>query len=317
MHNWLTEDGTMFQQKTNHNSDRLNSWLNLGDWVPPFQQPSLELVHTFYMWRCADYTARAARALNKQNDVVHFTTVANNLKDAFHRKFYDVANKTYGDFGHNIFALVMGVPDDRYDDVIKTLYNEIAVKYEGHLNTGYLGTQFFFETLAAHGMNDLAFEAMNKRTFPSFGHWIELGATVTWEEWNGRGSRNHPFLGSGLNWFYRTLAGVNTDENQPGYRHIIIKPNLPTKLDNVYYSNLTPYGKVVSEVKKTGNNGLDMHVTIPVGSHATVYIPVSENSTVTESGASIESALGIEVLGKENGNVVVKLMQGSYRFEVK
>jgi alpha-L-rhamnosidase len=155
MLNWLTDDGTMFQQKTNHNSDRLNSWLNLGDWVPPFQHPSQELIHTFYLWRSADYTARAAKALNRQDDVEYFSTIAGNVNEAFHRKFYDAENKTYGEFGHNIFALVMGAPEEHYDDVLKTLYNEIAIKYDGHLNTGYLGTQFFFETLAAHGMKNV------------------------------------------------------------------------------------------------------------------------------------------------------------------
>ena len=313
---WLTKDGTMFQQKTDHNSDRPNNWLNLGDWVPPFQNPSQEVVHTFYLWLCADYTARAAKALNRQDDIVYFTTIANNVKEAFHRKFYDAENRTYGDFGHNIFALVMGVPEEHYDDVVKTLYNEIAIKYDGHLNTGVFGTQFFFETLAAHGMNEVAYEAMNKRTFPGYGHWIEQGATTTWEQWDGRASRNHPFLGCGLNWFYRTLAGVNTDENEPGYKHIIIKPQLPEKLDDVLYSNMTPYGKVVSEVKRNSGR-FEMNVTIPVGSYATVYIPVSGNSVVTENGQDIENAAGIEKMGIENGCLIVKAMQGSYQFVVK
>jgi alpha-L-rhamnosidase len=290
--------------------------MSLGDWSPAFNIPLEELVHTFYLWRCADFTARAAKALNRRDDQSYFSNIANDANAAFHKKFYDAENKTYGDYGSNIYALVMGVPQERYDDVIKTLYHEIAEKYNGHLNTGIYGTQFFFETLAAHGMNDVAYEAMNKRTFPSYGHWLEQGATVTWEFWNGRSSRNHPMFGGGLNWFYRTLAGVNTDENEPGYKHIIIKPDLPEKLDEVFYSNLTPYGKVVSEVKR--NNGrLEMNLTIPVGSYATVYIPVSGNSVVTESGQDIKAVTGIEMPGFDNRRVIVKAMQGSYQFVVE
>jgi len=312
---WLTKDGTMFSQRANVNSNKPNYWLNLGDWAPAYKIPSEELVHTFYLWRCADYTARVAKALNRQDDSIYFSTVANNVKTAFHKKFYDEKNKTYGDFGSNIFALVMGVPQEHYDDVTKTLYHEIVDTYNGHLNTGIFGTQFFFETLAACGMNDVAYEAMNKRDYPSYGNWIGQGATVTWEHWNGESSRNHPMFGGGLNWFYRILAGVNADENEPGYRHIIIKPQLAEKLDDVYYSNMTPYGKVVSQVKKNAGNRLVMNITVPVGSYATVYIPVSDNSIVTESGQAIETATGIEKIGTANGYLIVKAQQGSYSFE--
>ena len=314
---WLTKDGTMFMQKTNVNSDRPNRWLNLGDWSPAFGLPEDELVHTFFLWRCADFTAKAAKALNKQDDFSYFSNIANDVNDAFHKKFYDAENKTYGDFGGNIFALVMGTPEEHYDDVVETWRKEIVEKYDGHLNTGIFGTQFFFETLAAHGMNDVAYEAMNKRTFPSYGHWIEQGATVTWEFWNGRSSRNHPMFGGGLNWFYRTLAGVNADENNPGFKHIIIKPELPKNLDYVYYSNMTSYGKVVSEVKRTGINRLEMNITIPVGSHATVYIPVSNNAIVTENGQPIENAKGIENAGTKNGHMMLKAVQGNYNFTVQ
>jgi len=310
---WLTDEGTMFAQKTNLNADKSNYWLNLGDWAPAFKIPLEELVHTFYLWRCADYTAKAAKALNRQDDLIYYSTIANNVNAAFHKKFYNTEDRSYGDFGSNVFALVMGVPQENYDDVVKTLYNEITVKYDGHLNTGIFGTQFFFETLAAHGMNDVAYEAMNKRDFPSYGHWIEQGATVTWEHWNGNSSRNHPMFGGGLNWFYRTLAGVNTDENEPGYKHVIIKPELPEKLNHVYYSNMTPYGKVVSEVKKT-NGSIEMNVTIPVGSHATLYILASDISTVTENGKDIKDTKGIEIIGTENGYLVVKATQGYYKF---
>jgi alpha-L-rhamnosidase len=314
---WLTKDGTMFSQKTNLNSDKPNTWLNLGDWAAPYRGlADNELVHTFYLWRCADFTAKAAKVLNRQDDHVYFSTIANDVNAAFHKKFYDAGNKTYGDFGSNIYALVMGVPQERYDDVVKTWYQEIVEKYDGHFNTGIFGIRFFFETLAAHGMNDVAYEAMNKRDFPSFGNWIDQGTTVFWEQFNGGGSRNHPMWGGGFTWFYRTLAGVNTDENEPGYKHIIIKPDLPTQMDYAYYSNMTPYGKVVSEVKRNAGR-FEMNVIIPVGSYATVYIPVSGNSVVTESGQDIESVQGIETIEKENGCLIVKAMQGSYHFVVQ
>jgi alpha-L-rhamnosidase len=311
---WLTEDGTMFSQRANRNATKPNYWLNLGDWAPAYKIPSEELVHTFYLWRCADITARAAKALNHTDDYTEYATIADSVKSAFNRKFYDAENETYGDFGSNVFALFMGVPRERYDKVVTTLYREIVEKYDGHLNTGIFGTQFFFETLAANGMNEVAYEAMNKRDFPSYGHWLEQGATTTWEHWNGEASRNHPMFGGGLTWFYRTLAGVNADENEPGYKHVIIKPLLPEKLDAAYYSILTPYGKLVSDIKRK-DGYLEMNVTVPVGSHATVYIPADSNAAITESGGDIKEASGIEIVGSNDGYCTVKVGQGVYSFK--
>jgi alpha-L-rhamnosidase len=312
---WLTKDGTMHSRRAGLNATQPNYWLNLGDWAPAYGLPSEELVHTFYLWRCADLTARAAKALNRTDDSAAYAAIADRVRQAFNRKFYDSENETFGDFGSNIFALAMGLPPERRERVKKTLYREIVEKYDGHLNTGLFATQFFFETLAANGMNDVAYEAMNKRDFPSYGRWIEQGATTTWEQWDGRDSRNHPMFGGGLVWFYRALAGVNADENEPGYRHIIIKPLSPGKPDEVYYANQTPYGKLVSGIKQKDGR-LEMCVTIPVGSHATIYIPAGENATVTESGNDIGQASGIELLGRKDGYCTVKAGQGVYRFEV-
>ena len=125
-----------------------------------------------------------------------------------------------------------------------------------------------------NGMNDLAYTIMNQRDFPSYGWWLEQGATTTWEAWDGGGSRNHPMFGGGLTWFSRHLAGVMPDPAEPGYRHVIIRP-VPTKeLGDVRYSTMTPYGEVVSHVSHDGST-VKVEVDIPFGSRATVYVPKS------------------------------------------
>lgn len=313
---WLTPDSTMLAQRANLNATQPNYWLNLGDWAPAFDIPSVELVHTFYLWRCADFTAKAARVMGLQDDARYYSVLAGNVKKAFNKKFYNPETRSYGDFGSNIFALVLGVPDDRYDDVVATLKHEISVKYDNHLNTGIFGTQFFFETLALNGLNDIAYNAMNQEDFPSFGNWIKQGATVTWEKWNGADSRNHPMFGGGLTWFYRILAGVNVDAERPAYEHIIIKPILDKRLPEVYYSHMTPYGEVVSEIRQTGRN-LEMNVTVPVGSTATIYIPVGGNtSEVTESGISVRDSKDVRFERIQDGNCIVRVPQGKYKFKV-
>lgn len=309
---WLQPDGTMFQKRANVGSSEPNYWFNLGDWCPPYGLPKDDLVHTFYLWQCSDFTARAAAALGNTAEEKEYRAIADRTKEAFHKKYYDASAKTYGDFGSNVYALVMGVPADRKSDVVNSLKKEIAETHDGHMNTGFLATKFFFETLTANGLHEVAYNAMNKKDFPSFGYWIEQGATTTWEEFDGKNSHNHPMFGSGLTWFYRCLAGVNADEKEPGFRHIIFRPTLSQNLEKVHYSYQTPYGKVVSDISCQGS-AKQMKVTVPVGSYATLYLPVSDAASVSESGKPLGKAEGVET-GQKDGQVVLKLQQGSYDF---
>jgi len=310
---WLTPDGIMFQKKTNVNSTTSNYWFNLGDWCPPYGLPKDELVHTFYLWLCSDYTAKAARVLGNTADEAYYKALAEKVRQAFDKHFYDSEAKTYGDFGSNIFALKMGVPVEKKNDVVASLRKEIMETHEGHINTGFLGTKYFFEVLADNGLNDVAYTAMNKTDFPSYGHWIAQGATTSWEQWDGGNSHNHPMFGSGLTWFYRRLAGVDVDENEPGYRHIILRPEPVSDLDSVDYSLQTPYGKVKSEVVRQ-NGKMQMNVTVPVGSRATLYLPTENIAAITESGQTIEKAKGVKLVGSKNEKTCVELQQGSYHF---
>ena len=272
MLNWLTKDGTMLQQRVTPGTDKLCEWLNLGDWSPAYGMPDKEIVHTFFLWQCLTNTAKAAKALGREDDVKHYEDLAVKVRDAFHKKFYNAAAKSYGDFGSNIYALRMGVPAEVKQDVVRTLRSEIMDKYKGHINTGFVAARYFFEVLAENGLNDVAYTVMNKTDFPGFGNWIRQGATTTWEQWDGKNSRNHPMFGGALMWFYKNLAGIQPDETQPGFRNFFVKPELTDSLNRVYYSIITPYGEVSSNIVKSPQ-GWDVKVTVPVGSHAVVILP--------------------------------------------
>ena len=111
----------------------------------------------------------------------------------------------------------------------------------------------------------------------------EQGATTTWERWDGKDSRNHPMFGGGLTWFYNTLAGVNIDESQPGYKHVVIKPQLLKDLEQVTYSKMTPYGMLKVDISHKDFNG-QMRVTVTVGATATVWVPGAEMSEIIGQG---------------------------------
>jgi alpha-L-rhamnosidase len=311
MQNWMDKDGIMHHQRKGRDGNILR-WFNLGDWVAPGDLPPADLVHTFYFWRCADITAKTAAILGNSREAHRYATLAENTRKAFHKRFFDQEKGSYGAGGGNIFALVMGVPDDQYDKVIASLKADIKAS-NGHLDTGIFGTQFFFETLSAHGLHDLAWEAMTKTEEPSYGRWIALGATTMWEHWDTGGSHNHPMFGGGISWFYRNLAGMIADPDQPGYRHIVFRPQPVGDLNFVRYFNKTPYGEAGIHWKKE-NNQFVMEVTVPVGSHATVYMPASEGTTIFESGNPVTDQPFLRNMGWKEGYHIFRAESGNYSF---
>lgn len=312
MQTWIDKDGIMFSQRRNMKGEEVR-WYNLGEWVAPGPTVADEMVHTFYLWYSADITARTAEALGHEQEASEYKRIADRTRQAFHARFYQSDKGTYGDGGGNIFALKMGVPEDQYDKVVAALRKNISAN-GGHLDTGIFGTRFFFEVLAEHGMNDLAFEALNKTTAPGFGHWIELGSTTTREQWDEGGSHNHPMFGGGLVWFYRNLAGMKSDEAAPGYRHIVFKPQPVPQVNATSYFLQTSYGE--AGIKWTSNSGsIDMSVTIPVGCTATVFVPTEQGQTASSSDDDQPS--GITQEGVEEGYTKFLVQSGTYTFLTK
>lgn len=311
MQTWVDADGIMFSERTG-NDGKILKWYNLGEWVTPGNLPPDEMVHTFYFWRCADLTAQTAKALGKNEDAEKYLALAEETKKAFHKRFYDFENGTYGKAGGNIFALKMGVPSDQYQRVIAALKADIKAN-NGHLDTGIFGTQFFFEVLTENGLHELAYEAMNKREEPGYGHWLELGSTTTREHWSTSGSHNHPMFGGGLVWYYRKLAGMNADPNEPGYKHIIFKPQPAGDLSFVKYFNETSYGKAgIHWENKDGK--FSMQVEVPVGCKASVYVPLFKGKTVLENGKPASGSAGITAIEEKDGYQLFTVNSGVYNF---
>ncbi len=311
MQTWVDQDGIMFSQRLGKNGKVLK-WFNLGDWVAPGNLPPDEMVHTFYLWRCADMTAKAAKALNKSAEAKEYALIAENTKKAFQKRFFDEKNGTYGKNGGNIFALKMGVPPSHYEKVLSSLKRDIA-ENGGHLDTGIFGTQFFFEVLSENGMHDLAYEAITKKDEPGYGRWVELGSTTTREQWGEEGSHNHPMFGGGLVWFYRKLAGMNADPEFPGYKHLIFRPQPVSDMTFAKYFNQTPSGEAgISWENK--DQLFSMQIKVPVGATATVYVPVLKGNLITESGKEITSSENVKFLKVDGEYQVFFVNSGQYQF---
>ena len=115
-----------------------------------------------------------------------------------------------------------------------------------------------------------------------------------------------------MQWGFQTLAGIDT--NGPGFKKIIIHPNLPSTasnpdgkpLDWVRASYEHPRGKIASAWKREGGKLL-LDVTIPANTTAAVYLP--SDDFVAEKAGVISSKL-------RDGRAILEMMSGHYRFVV-
>ena len=111
----------------------------------------------------------------------------------------------------------------------------LLAKENGHLVTGFVGTPYFCHALSQNGCVKEAYDLLLKEDFPSWLYQVKMGATTIWEHWDGikpdktmwspdMNSFNHYAYGAIGEWMYRVIAGIEIDEKEPGYRHIIFAP---------------------------------------------------------------------------------------------
>jgi alpha-L-rhamnosidase len=152
---------------------------------------------------------------------------------------------------------------------------------------------------------------------------IDMGATTMWERWDAvvkgrkgvieQSSRNHWPLGSVGEWVWRELAGINPDDEQPGYKHFVIRPRPCPGLTWVKAEYDSIRGKIVSDWKiEDGKFVWD--VTIPPNATATVYVPAKKGATVTEGGKPADQSPGLKFLRHEDGAAVFSAVSGHYSF---
>jgi alpha-L-rhamnosidase len=148
-----------------------------------------------------------------------------------------------------------------------------SVKKAGyHYYAGVLGCKYIFSALSEYGYTDVAYKAIVNPDYPSYANWIARGATTMWEDWNDGFSRNHHMYSDVIGWMYKYLAGIKTDEKNPGYRRFFVEPKVIDDLSYVQAETESPFGKIVAGWKKE-NGTLTVTVTVPYGTTAVLTMP--------------------------------------------
>ena len=255
----------------------LTTW-GLGDWIPVKSKAPVELTSSVYYFADATIMAKAAHLLGNQVDEEKYNQLANKIKNAINDKYLDKETAIYGQGLQTELSvpLYWGVaPEDLKEKIAQNLADR--VRADGNqLDVGLLGTKAILGALSQNGQAQVAYDLAARDTYPGWGWWIANGATTLYENWKIEAasdiSMNHIMFGQIGAWFYKSLAGINPSESNPGFKEIKLTPNFPTGLDEVSGYHDGPYGRIISEWKRKGKT-VEMIVQIPANSTAQLYVP--------------------------------------------
>ncbi|ANH83620.1 alpha-rhamnosidase [Niabella ginsenosidivorans] len=255
----------------------LTTW-GLGDWVPVKSKSPVELTSSLYYYADATILAKAAKLLGKTEDENNYSALAEKIKNAINKKYLNTTTGIYGsglqtELSTPVYWGV--VPENIKARVVANLAEKVR-KDGMQLDVGILGAKAVLNVLSENGYADLAYQLASRKTYPSWGWWMENGATTLYENWKvdakNDASLNHIMFGDIGAWLYKALGGIFPDADLPGFKHILLKPNFVTGLSRFKASYYGPQGLIRSSWRQTGRS-VHFEVVIPANSTATFYIP--------------------------------------------
>ncbi len=278
-----------------------------------------DLIATAYYAYSSSIVAKVADILGNETDATYYRELSEKVGMAFNKEFVTSTGRLVS---HTQTAYTLALAFDLLDE--ETAEKGAAhlakdVEQFGHITTGFLGTPLISLTLTDIDRNDLAYMLLNRKAYPSWLYPVTMGATTIWERWDGQkpdstfqnpgmNSFNHYAYGAIGKWMYQVVAGIGIDEQNPGYKHIIINPRPGGGLSSAKATHQSMYGEVASGWELEGEK-LTMKVQIPANTSATIHIPGDPSDIEINSS-------GLDDLGMDyknvDGETVLLAGSGSY-----
>jgi alpha-L-rhamnosidase len=284
-----------------------------GDWLL-LDGPQKSAIHgTAYYFYSAKLMAEMAAALGKKDEADRYASLAAHIRDVFREKFVTADGRVEdnGKTSQTFYALALAwnlIPDDKRTLAVTHL-TDLIQQRGGHLATGFIGTPVLLPALAGAGRSDVAYDLLLKDSFPSWLYQVKLGATTTWERWDGwtpdkgfqnpgMNSFNHYWLGCVGEWIFTGVTGMDT--SGAGWKHIVFRPQFTDKLTKAHYAYDSIRGRIESGWVRQGNM-TTFTVVVPTNTTAAVFLPPNATG-ITLDGKPVGAAASTYAL--EGGRYV-------------
>ncbi len=288
---------------------RENGWVwrdeQLADWASPIggTDPDVRfnpdpsegagICGTAFVYAMLQSMASLALAAGQPQDVPVYQQAMEQIRRAFNDKFYRPEQSLY-DTGFwreigtrskyrqtsNLLPLAMGLalPEHR-EQVAARLAEDIEQK-DCHADTGCVGTKFLLPVLSDMGYPQLAYRLLTQTSYPSWGYWLQCGATSAWEFWErSTRSMDHYFLGTFDEFLFSHIGGVR--EIQDGFRSFAVRPLILPELEWAEISLQTVRGPLKSAWRCQKDGSVTVEIVVPFGATADISLPAAFSGSVT------------------------------------
>ncbi|MGD0733298.1 MAG: family 78 glycoside hydrolase catalytic domain, partial [Terracidiphilus sp.] len=304
-----------------HSSHFLLNW-GIGDWgdspsggFPVHSKvPQTTTAGYYYL---ASIVSREAKLLGNREEAKQYDALARNIREAYNTAFFDPSVGAYIGGSQTAEALPLyleiAMPQNR-DGIGNALISSVHAAND-HLRTGFMGLLPLLEELTSMGQAQLAYRIATQEDMPGWWNMIKDGGTTVTEYWDpNSGSRNlFNLAGPAGAWYYEALAGIRIDAQSPGYKHILIAPQVVGDLTWARGRTLTVHGTVECNWR-IENHKLFVDVSIPANTTATVQLPLSSADFLSESGQPASTAQGVTHVAVDQGKLALEIQSGSYHF---
>lgn len=310
-----------------------NTGFHFGDWLGLDARENSytgstpkDLIATAFFAYSTSLLKKTAAVLGKQEDEREYSDLLERIIVNFNLEFITPNGRMVAptQTGH-VLALMFDLVDGATRKRLAGVLAEYVKENNYHLTTGFVGTPYLCHVLSSNGYHDVAVKLVQQEEYPSWLYSVSKGATTIWEHWDGikpdgsfwsadMNSFNHYAYGAIGDWLYQEVAGLNTDEEQPGYKHVQIKPNMKSGLSYARTSHESMYGMIVSGWKIDENGQVEVSITIPPNTTASVELPAASLGNINEYGVSLAEVIGVEHYEQAEGFVRLRLGSGQYEF---
>lgn len=229
------------------------------------------------------YFACSSRMMHEIADVLGKTEDA-----AYYARLYEKANAAY----HFIELPDGRIRSDRQCRYVRPLQmgllteaeakqaaadlNELVIRNDYHLNTGFLTTPYLCRVLAEYGYTETAYRLLLQEDTPGWLYQVRQGATTVWESWEGNtgdtgfASLNHYSKGAVVSWLIEGICGIRVRDGK-----IVIQPQPHPLMRHAEASFDSPLGRIESAWCYV-DGWVEYTVTIPANTTAVFLSPSRE-----------------------------------------
>ena len=294
----LAEDRLARQRLLYNTGDHFGDWLTpstlagrpLHEAIMTAPQLTSELVAPMFQARTLTIASRIASVLGHAEDAAELERRATAVRAAFTAEYVAEDGSLPVEL-QGLYALAIAfemTPEDLRPRLGKRLAGLVAAN-GNRLDTGFLSVPYLLDALWDTGHRDLARAVLWQSEPPSWLYEVDHGATTIWETWDAvapdgtvrETSLNHYAFGCVDDWLYRRVAGISAAA--PGYRSVVIEPDLDCGLDRVSAHVDTVHGRVAVRWSRR-DGAADLEVTVPPGVDAVLI--AADRRAIVPSGTS-------------------------------